>query len=77
MGDAAAIEVEDVIPREPQQQATFHFPKRSFGEKVPVLLGFQPVWFRKWPFLHYNEAKDLVYCHTCLLCSKEKKTEVC
>ena len=29
-------------------------------------------WFKQWTFLHYDEAKDLVYCYTCLLCFKEK-----
>jgi hypothetical protein len=23
-------------------------------------------WFSLWPFLHYNEAKDVVYCDTCI-----------
>ena len=27
-------------------------------------------WFKQWTFLHYDEAKDLVYCYTCLF--KEK-----
>ena len=30
-------------------------------------------WFKQWTFLHYDEAKDLVYCYTCLLCFKEKR----
>ena len=30
-------------------------------------------WFKQWTFLHYDEAKDLVFCHTCLLCFKEKR----
>ena len=27
-------------------------------------------WFKQWTFLHYDEAKDLVYCYTCF---KEKR----
>ena len=27
---------------------------------------FQPTWFSQWSFLHYDEAKDVVLCHTCL-----------
>ena len=30
-------------------------------------------WFKQWNFLHYGEAKDLVYCYTCLLCFKKKR----
>ena len=30
-------------------------------------------WYKQWTFLHYDEAKDLVYCYTCLLCFKEKR----
>ena len=37
------------------------FPKRSF-EKNPVLRSFQAAWFKTWPFLHYDEGKDLSYC---------------
>ena len=43
----------------------FKFPKRSFGKKDIVHRLFQHSWFLKWPFLHYNEASDAVYCHTC------------
>ena len=27
----------------------------------------------KWTYLHYSEAKDLVYCHTCLRAFAEKQ----
>ena len=30
-------------------------------------------WFKQWTFLHYDEAKALVHCYTCLLCFKEKR----
>ena len=30
--------------------------------------------FSKWLFLHYNEAEDTVFCHTCMKMSKENKT---
>ena len=33
------------------------FPKRSFGEKNPVLRSFQTAWF------NYDEGKDLSYYH--------------
>ena len=36
-------------------------------EKLSTILVSQ------WPFLHYNEAQDLVFCHTCLLGFKKNK----
>ena len=34
---------------------------------------FQPAWFDKWPWLHYNEEHDVVFCHICLKAKEEKK----
>ena len=59
------------IPDSPHQpDPGFKFPKRSFGKATVV---FQSTWFRQWPFLHYDEANDLAYCHTCVKGFKEKK----
>ena len=55
-----------VISSKPHQPLSIRFPKRSFGKKRTVERSFQPSWFTNWPFLHYDEAKDAVYCHTCL-----------
>ena len=49
------------------------FPKRSFGEKNPVLRSFQAAWFKTRPFLHYDEGKDLSYYHICVKGFKERK----
>ena len=56
----------DLIPSTPHQPKNFKFPKRSFGKKKTVQRSFQPTWFSQWSFLHYDEAKDVVLCHTCL-----------
>ena len=34
---------------------------------------FSAFMVTKWTYLHYNEAKDLVYCHTCLWAFAEKQ----
>jgi hypothetical protein len=61
----------DEIPTHPHQpSATFKFPKRSYGTK---LRSCQPFWFEKWPFLHYDETNDAVYCHTCLSAHYKKR----
>ncbi len=51
----------------PHQPQSFAFPKRSFGTSKVVERSFQQNWFDKWSFLHYDEAKDAVFCHTCVM----------
>jgi len=58
------------VPEKPHQPKCFRFPKRSFGQKTVVHRSFQLHWFTEWPFLHYNEASDVVFCHTCLMARK-------
>ncbi len=68
-----ALDMASVPPSTPHQSHDFEFPKLSFGKNKPVLRSFQSSWFSKWPFLHYDEANDSVYCHTCLLGFHQKK----
>ena len=35
----------------------FKYPQRSFGKAMRAC---QSSWFKLWPFLHYDEAKDVV-----------------
>ena len=65
--------VPEVVPSEPHQPLAFKFPKRVFGKIKSVNRSFQPAWFNQWPYLHYNESKDVVFCHTCLVAFKQKK----
>ncbi|XP_056010850.1 uncharacterized protein LOC130046401 [Ostrea edulis] len=53
------------------QPANFKFPKRSFGKKNPELRSFNSSWFKPYPWLHYDEAKDLAFCFTCMGAAKE------
>ncbi len=55
-----------VIPSKPHQPLNFRFPKRRCGVKKVMERSFQPSWFEKWPFLHYDESKNVVLCHTCM-----------
>ena len=55
-----------------QPGPNFNFPKRSFRKKSVFQGSFQHSWFSKWPFLYYNEAKDTIFCHTCMKMFKEK-----
>ena len=64
-------EMDCVVPSQPHQPpASFndHLGRRHLFFAVFSMLN----WFKEWTFLHYDEAKDLVYCYTCLLCFKEK-----
>jgi len=59
------------ISAEPHQPTRFKFPKREFGKKSVVKRSFQVEWFKKWPWLHYREDDDTVFCHTCVKAFKE------
>ena len=55
------------LPDEPHHPGrNFIFPKKSFGKSKPVLCSAQSQWFDTWPFLHYDEGQDVVFCHTCV-----------
>ena len=58
------------LPEKPYQ------PGEVFQKDLlkPVLRCCQSEWFAKWNFLHYNESIDAVFCHTCVMAIKEKRT---
>ena len=63
-----AINVDTVVSTKPNQPlAGFQFRKRSFGKTKMLDRSCQYSWFSRWPFLHYDEGKDALSCHTCLL----------
>ena len=55
----------------PNQPSSFNFPKRKFGATKPVFRSFQSSWFNKWPWLHYDQAEDRVFCHACVQALKK------
>ena len=70
---ATSVGEQDIHSKPHHPAAGFKFPPRSFGKKKVVQLSCQLFWFSQWPFLHYDEAKDVVYCHTCLMALKQKR----
>ena len=50
----------------PHQPRSFNFPHRGFGKKNVVKRKFQPLWFGSWPWLHYQEDVDKVFCFQCV-----------
>ena len=61
------------VSSSPHRPSNISFPKRSFGKTTVVQRSFQPAWYKQWPFLHYDEANDLAYCHTCVTGFKQEK----
>ena len=55
---------------------SYSFPKRDFGKKVVVKRSCKFEWFQTWPWLHYDEEKDVVLCHVCLSALQAKKMTV-
>ena len=62
---------------QPNQPSSFSFPKRKLGEKHPVYRSFQPSWFWKYPWQHYDQVNDKAFCFTCLKASKIGNLKVC
>ena len=47
----------------PHQPRNFSFPKRPFGKMQIVQRSFQPQWFPRWKWHHYDEALHVAFCH--------------
>lgn len=47
------------------QPTSFKLPKRKFGKKTIVKQLFLSQWPSSWPWLNYEEQRDLVFCYTC------------
>ena len=54
----------------PGQLNPIKFPKRQFGK---FNRAFQGNWFNDFPWLHYDESNDKVFCHTCMRAEFEGK----
>ena len=52
---------------------SFSFPKREYGRSIIVKCSFQSQWFSKWQWLHYDQSRDMAFCHTCMMAVKSKK----
>ena len=73
---AQATESEIILPDlsdKPYYPKGFSFPRQSFGQTKPQQCSCQSHWFDNWPWIHYSEAKDAVYCHICVTVLKLKK----
>ena len=51
--------------------------KRKFGYKKPTYRSFQPSWFKKWPWLIYNETDDKAFCFVCIKAVLQERVRNC
>ena len=49
----------------PISQRSLTFLRGCLEKNKVIMRKFQPSWFEKWPWLHYNESEDSVLRHTC------------
>ena len=51
---------------QPKQTKCLPFPIRTFGLKKPIYRTLESSWFKKCPWIHYDQVNDKVFCFTCL-----------
>lgn len=62
----------DIFEHEqPNQPKNFKFPKRQFGKRSIEYRSFQPAWFQKFKWIHYDESEDKAYCHLCQIAPRK------
>ena len=54
------------VGEQPNQPKRFLFTKCEYGKKAIIKHVFQQQWFHNWPWIYYDEAKDVAFCHTCV-----------
>ena len=74
---SGAPDFRDLGDKPNQPSAIFHFPKRRFGVTKPVYRSFQPGWFQKWPWLHYDQSEDKSFCFYCVQALKQGSITMC
>ena len=47
----------------PNQPKNFQFPKKDYGKQSR---SFQSLWFKDYPWLHYDEISDSAFCYICI-----------
>ena len=70
--------LEDVrdLPDTPFQPCPYKFPSRSFGKTSPVNRSFQPGWFHRFQWIHYDSGMDAAFCFSCCKAVKQGKVRL-
>ena len=61
-----------LIGNKAHQPRKFKFLQREFGRTSTVTCSFQQQWFNRWPWLHYDEDKDLAFCFSYVVAYQNK-----
>ena len=61
------------FPAEACQPRDFTFPKKVFAKSSQRMYSFQAKWFDLWRWLHWDDGKKSVFCHTCVRASQAGK----
>ena len=61
----------------PNQPRSLKFPQRDFGQKTVVIRSFQPQWFDRWSWIHYDESTDAAFCFSCVKAYCQKQLDNC
>ena len=77
-GRTSEVEVTPAAEAPNQPSGDYNFPKRKFGG---ANRSFQSSWTKQFPWLHYNESNDSVFCWYCMRAAetqqlKSSKSEV-
>ena len=73
MASFASLESVPDVSEKPNQPLDLAFPKRQFGKTKVVNRSFQAQWFQKFRWLHYDQSRNLAFCHTCVSVVKSGK----
>ena len=65
------------LGEKPNQPTSFNLPKRRFGIKSATYHSFQPVWFKQWPWISYDQEHDKAYCFCCVQAVRQEKVRGC
>ncbi len=57
----------------PHQPRNISYPKIPFGKSKVTFRSFNPAWYYKWQWLHWDVASEKVFCFTCMVAYKQKK----
>ena len=57
------------FPGKPHQPRLTSFPVVAFGSGSKRR-SFQANWFDKWPWLHWNDSLESIFCHVCIQASR-------
>ena len=59
------------------QLRSLKFPQHKFSQEIVVKRSFQPKWFDRWPWIHYDECSDAAFCFLCVKAYCQNKLDSC